>query len=443
MRNEFRKFKVKQLLRSSAMVAIGLTTGLSLASCSSSPKQGSSAPQTSAAFPKVTSAQNASARKAFYVVPSDLRSAPAGSLIRSQQVTGLAGVPKDSKVWRIMFHSRTIYNKDIAQSGYAMLPSGRKPTGGYPTIAWAHGTSGFSAPCGPSWFDASGPSGLYLVPQLGSYLSAGFAIAAADYQGLGISQGIHPYLLGLSEGRSVLDASRATQELARGELSKKVIIYGHSQGGHAALFAGEIAPRYAPDLQIAGVVAAAPATGLSTLISVVSSDIGAGFMPFSIPTAWAWSTTYKDLPSSSLFTPAGITFAKAAISKGCSSEVGRAITQAKLTPATVFSSKASSNPVVMAHAKLNDPGRVKTNFPMLIIQGTADGTVPPALTDSFVSSAACPMGDRVEYLHAVGADHGSVVFVSAPKVLSWMQDRLSGIAATTTCGQPGDASNLP
>jgi len=110
-------------------------------------------------------------------------------------------------------------------------------------------------------------------------------VSAAGYQGLGGSDGMHPYLVGTSESRSVLDATRATSHIAGLRTANNVVIYGHSQGGHAALFAGEQAPTYAPELHVFGVVAAAPATGLSTLISIFGTPTGAQFLLYSIPTS--------------------------------------------------------------------------------------------------------------------------------------------------------------
>jgi alpha-beta hydrolase superfamily lysophospholipase len=108
----------------------------------------------------------------------------------------------------------------------------------------------------------------------------------------------------------------------------------------------------------------------------------------------------------------------------------------------VFLAAASSDPVVMAHARANDPGQVRTTAPLLVVQGTADGTVPPALTDTFVTSAACPVGDTVEYLHAPGATHETVVVVAAPAILSWMQQRLADAPAPSTCTRPGGVADL-
>ncbi|HEY5108972.1 MAG TPA: lipase family protein [Acidimicrobiales bacterium] len=414
-----------------ALAVMALAVGL--AACSSSGATSTTTAGSSAS----------SAIPAFYTPPSPLPAAAPGTLIRSVKVVGVPGVPTSATVWRILFHSTTIYGADVAQSGYVIAPSSPAPAGGYPVIAWAHGTSGFAAPCAPSLFTSSGGgSGPYLLPSLSRYLAAGYVVSAADYQGLGVSDGVHPYLLGTSEGRSVLDATRATRHLAGLATADTVVIYGHSQGGHAALFAAELAPTYAPDLHVVGVVAAAPATGLSTLISIVGTPTGAEFLPYSVPTSYAWTQTYTDLPESTVLTPAGAAFASTEVTKGCSDQVAAAIVAHHLTPTRVFAAGAGSNPNVLAHARANDPGNVRTTVPMLVVQGTADGTVPPPLTDTYVTSKACPTGDTIQYLHVTGATHGTVVFVAAPTIVAWMNARLAGTPAPTTCGRTGDVTVL-
>ena len=413
-----------------AWSAASLAVALGFAGCSAS----------SASTPSTTAAATGTS---FYTPPKPLAAAAPGTLIRSVEVRGVPGVPPGATVWRILFHSTSIYGADVAESGYVIAPSNPAPRGGFPVIAWAHGTSGFAAQCAPSLFTDTGfGTGPYLIPGLDRYLAAGYVVSAADYEGLGVAAGVHPYLLGSSEGRAVLDATRATRQLAGLHTADTVVIYGHSQGGHAALFAGEMAPSYAPDLRVVGVVAAAPATGLSTLISILGTSAGAGFLPFSIPTAWSWSQTYRDLPADTLFTASGAQFASSEVTRGCSDQLAVAIVTHHLTPQGVFLAGAETDPNVLAHARANDPGGVRTRVPMLIVQGTADQTVPPSLTDAFVTGAACTIGDTVQYLHVPGATHGTVVIVAAPTIVTWMDARVAGTPATSTCGLPGDVATL-
>ena len=422
-------------IRRAAVAAVGLAVVAGTAGCASS--SASSPTSTTPVAQSATSSPSAP----FYTPPSPLTAAAPGALIRSVRVTGVPGVPAGATVWRILFHSTTVYGADVAESGYVIAPSAPAPTGGYPVIAWAHGTSGFDAPCGPSLFASTG-AGPYLLPSLDRYLRAGYVVAAADYQGLGVRDGVHPYLVGTSEGHAVLDATRAASHLRGLHTGPDVIVYGHSQGGHAALFAAELAPTYAPDLHVVGVVAAAPATGLSTLIAIIGTPTGAQFLPYSVPTAWSWTQAYHDLPVGTVFTPAGAAFAAAQVTRACGGHLSAAAAAQHLGPQELFAAGASSDPTVDAHARANDPGNVRTDVPMLVVQGTADGTVPPALTDTYVTTKACAIGDTVQYLHVPGATHESVVFVAAPAIVAWMDARLAGTPATTTCGRPGDVATL-
>ena len=100
--------------------------------------------------------------------------------------------------------------------------------------------------------------------ELAQYYCARPIVVATDYAGLG-TKGIHPYLIGESEARSVLDSVRAARALPNSGASNRFAVLGHSQGGHAALDPGQVAARYAPDLKLVGVAAAAPATYLVEL----------------------------------------------------------------------------------------------------------------------------------------------------------------------------------
>ena len=99
---------------------------------------------------------------------------------------------------------------------------------------------------------------------LPNIIGRGHIVVATDYAGLG-TEGIHPYLIGESEARSVLDSVRAARALPNSGASNRFAVWGHSQGGHAALDPGQVAARYAPDLKLVGVAAAAPATYLVEL----------------------------------------------------------------------------------------------------------------------------------------------------------------------------------
>jgi hypothetical protein len=86
-------------------------------------------------------------------------------------------------------------------SGIVIVPPGPPPAGGWPIVAWAHPTTGVVPHCAPSL-------ALFVFQQIAGsrkLLENGYAIAATDYPGLG-TPGPHPYLVGESEARAVIDS---------------------------------------------------------------------------------------------------------------------------------------------------------------------------------------------------------------------------------------------
>src|SRR5262249_56873835 len=121
------------------------------------------------------------------------------------------------------------------------------PAGGRDVIAWAHPTSGVVESCAPSLMpDLAGT-----IWGLSDMLARGYVVVANDYPGLG-TPGMHPYLIGESEGRAVLDSVRAARDLPDAGASNRFAVWGHSQGGHASLYTGELAARNTPGQASAG-----------------------------------------------------------------------------------------------------------------------------------------------------------------------------------------------
>ena len=149
-----------------------------------------------------------------------------------------------------------------------VAPAGPAPASGRAVVGWGHPTTGAVARCAPS----NGLDPFDLIEGLSQLLYAGYVVAAPDYPGLGV-EGQSSYLIGVTEARSVLDAIRAARNLPDAGAGTDVLLWGHSQGGHAALFAAQSIDTYAPELRLHGVAVAAPATELSTLLDDHIADI--------------------------------------------------------------------------------------------------------------------------------------------------------------------------
>src|SRR5262245_20542954 len=177
-------------------------------------------------------ATTASAQTSFYDAPRSMLEGQPGSLVRQEVIDG---APLGATAYRVLYRSTGMKGEPIFVSGVVIVPQGDPPPGGRPIVAWAHPTTGITAPCAPSL-------AIFLFQQiqgLRSFVERGYVVAATDYPGLGTPE-THPYLVGDSEARAVIDSVRVAGNMPGAGGGKHFVVWGHSQGGQAALFTGLI-----------------------------------------------------------------------------------------------------------------------------------------------------------------------------------------------------------
>jgi len=365
---------------------------------------------------------------AFYQTPDPLSPAPPGSIIRSQQIAVPAGLPARTTAFRILYHSESDTGSDIPESGIVVIPGRPPPAGGYRIVTWAHGTTGLADACAPSM------DGVDPIPYLSQLLTDGYVVAATDYQGLGTA-GVHPYLVGQSEGQSVLDAARAARDLLGPVASDEVVVFGHSQGGQAALFAGQIAGAYAPELFIAGVVSVAPVSDVSEFVPPQVGRSADPLAVYTVASLYAWSETYGDLPLGDVLTPHGLAMT-AAIDRTCINALADEF--ARQPTDRIFRARWEQDAAVVAHEAQNEPGGAPTAAPILMVQGVSDILVPFRLTTATVDQRLCrDQHDTVQYDAYRNAGHSNVVQAAQNDTLRWITARFGGRRpAPSSCGGP-------
>jgi hypothetical protein len=342
---------------------------------------------------------------AFYQVPDPLP-APAGQpgqLIRTLEVAGPAG-SSGARAWAILYHSRSAHGRDVAVSGLVVAPPGDRP--GRPVVAWAHPTTGLADRCAPSRAGVAG-LGFLRGRWLAELLRRGYVVVASDYEGLG-TPGLHPYLVGASEGHSVLDAVRAATRLREAGAGGPVALWGFSQGGHAVLWAGELAPAYAPELRLAGVASVSPGGVLLAL----DRD---PFRPVPVPTTSlgmlivaAWHDAYG--APLGILTPAG----RAAVGRLrslCPPVAARTPPALRADPRTV--------PAWRALFRRNAAGQAPVRAPVLLAQGVAEGAAPLRVVTG-IQQRLCGFGGDVALRLYPGVHHGQAVDASGQDVLAWL-----------------------
>jgi predicted esterase len=349
--------------------------------------------------------------EAFYAVPDPLPPGPPGALIRAVPIAGLSARP-DSHAWAVLYHSRDLDGRDVAVSGLVVAPPGPAPPGGRPVAVWGHPSAGLADRCAPSRAGVLGAVG----PWLGGLFRQGYVVAATDYQGLG-TPGTARIVIGLSAGRAVLDAARAARGLDAAA-SGRVVLAGFSEGGHAVLWAAELARGYAPELQVLGVAAAAPWAELAASLQTGGSGLVA------LTPVVAWSDAYR-VPLDVL-TPAGRK-AVDRVRSTCPEELAADPDVVAVRPRDLLTT--SPWPALLAR---NTPGHAATPAPVFLAQGADDENITPAATRVLVGRL-CRLGDTVELRTYRHAGHGDVPDIASADVLAWIGERLAGRPARSTC----------
>ena len=335
-----------------------------------------------------------------------------GRLISAEVITP---APAGSTAWRIRYETRDHLGRAAESTGVVIAPLGGG-TGPRDIVAWNHGTVGIVEECAPSRqqeFMAS-------VPELEGMIRRGFVVVATDYPGLG-TKGPHGYLVGEGAARAVLDGVRAARRIEATRAGNRLVLWGHSQGGHASLWAGQRQKEYAPEFLLVGIAAISPPTDLPAVL--------AGMDPTAkgILTAYvleSWSQVYG-LPLSTV------------VDKDTEGRIGRA-TRGCVGGKTgldqlirVFALKNELGDLDLAAKerwgqllKDNSVGTAFRGLPLLLVSATGDKLIADAVTKRFAERVRGEGAD-VTFVPIEGGDHGTTAIETSTKALAWIDGRFA------------------
>lgn len=360
---------------------------------------------------------------AFYAPPAEVPDQP-GVLLRAEAFT--RAIPDGATAWRILYTTTRDEGVPAISSGLVVIPDGVQDP---PTIAWAHGTTGAAESCAPTLLQDPFASGA--MPNTEEALLNGWAIVATDYVGLG-ADAPHPYLVGQAAARSTLDAVRASRQLAGVSFGDEVVVWGHSQGGATALWAGGLAPSYAPELEIVGVAAMAPAANLPAMIGQLA-DGRAGTIVGPLVLA-GYAAHYDEVHVDDYLLPAAtLTFQETVARCWSDSAFIVSVLGTTVLDRTIWTRSPSDGPLG-ARLEQNVP-RLPIEAPLLLAQGLTDTLVLPAAQQQYVEEL-CASGQHVDFRTFEGKDHMGVVTGDSPllgQLMEWTRARLDGAPPTNTC----------
>ncbi|WP_433659938.1 lipase family protein [Nocardia sp. CA-128927] len=347
--------------------------------------------------------------------------APAGTIESVAPLAPVATPPGAVNSTRILYSSTTANDVPTTASAAVYFPPGAPPPGGWPVIAWAHGTVGLGDDCA---YSIAGPGAVERDwAYLGTWLQQGYAIVAADYAGLG-TPGEHPYLNGVVEAHNVVDAVKAATE-QYSSLAKEWVVVGQSQGGGAAVYTARYATEFGgPGLDYRGAVG----TGVPAYIEDILVPLGPNMPPVKLsPHSTGYvlyilnglRTTYPELNIESYLTDAGRSWLAKAREE-CLVPLGDELGAGGVVVGNLFSKPLAQIPdlhgLLTRYLGLPESGYDK---PVFMGQGLRDTDVITPETLRF--AAVLKANGQPVQLHTYPDDHSGTVNASLPDSIPFVR----------------------
>ncbi|WP_229481011.1 lipase family protein [Mycolicibacterium mageritense] len=392
----------------------------------------------------------------FYTPPDPLPAGDPGDLIRTEPMRLVYEPSGQLGSWvatgtRIMYRSTDSRGNPTAVTGTYFEPDRPWPGGGpRPLIAFAPGTQGQGDQCAPSRvFEQSihFSSGLditmgYEELFVATMVARGFAVVVTDYEGLG-TPGVHTYVNRLAEAQAVLDAARAAKKLPGTSLTPDgpVALWGYSQGGGASAAAAELAPGYAPELDLVGAYSGAPPANLPDLLPYVDGNVLVGAVGYLINGAIAAYPEAADAIHDKL-----TIYGEDLLNKTkdqCVVETGLTFAFHRLQE--YFNGdpyEVIANEPFKSLLDLQRIGRLKPETPVFIDSNHFDPLVPWTGANQ-LGHDWCAQGadvqfwtnDQPPFLNKLSVNHALAYFMDGERGMQWIADRFNGVPTTPNCGQ--------
>lgn len=348
-----------------------------------------------------------------------------GGLIASVPLDPALSVPGAAAAYRILYSTVNQHNSAAVSTAAVFLPHGGAPAGGWPVIAWAHGTVGLGDDCTPSAHPRSERDDEYLS----HWLDQGYAVVGSDYAGLG-TPGLMSYLNSTATAHSVVDSVIAMHAMDL-PLSPNWAVVGQSQGGAAAVDTARRATEFSrgTGLDFRGVVATGTPANVQGIVKTAGPDMT--LPPGTGPAANSY-TAYilagfrdarPDIDVNSVLTPAGLDAATKAETL-CKADLDAAL--AGMSPTDFFRAPLASLPGI-SEALDAYMGTAVSGYdrPIFLGVGMLDTDVPPKLTLQF-NDQLVANGQNVTLRIYPEADHSGAVLASLPDSTPFLAAQFAG-----------------
>jgi pimeloyl-ACP methyl ester carboxylesterase len=355
-------------------------------------------------------------------VPASAATTAAGDVVSARRINAPGFFY--ARTWIITYRSTSATGQPITASGTVIVPLGANAN--TPVIGYATGTHGLGDQCAPSrHLEAGDETEGLLIHQ---YATRGYAVAVVDYEGIG-TPGPHTYMAGRSEGNVTLDAVRAALRLPGTGLSPtaRVAVVGYSQGGHGAGWAAQLAPTYAPELNIKAYAVGAPPADLKIVADHNDGGDNAGLV---FAAGYGLDMTYPELDMTPYLNDTGRA-AVADLADDCIDEL-QSDKYAGHHLSDYTTEDVLARPEWRAKVDAQKMGGTIPRAPVLLYHSNNDEILPTQVSVN-LDSAWCAGGANVTFWRTNTGPHFVTAAVMSPSVTSWVADRLNGNVPTGNC----------
>ncbi|WP_245819773.1 lipase family protein [Rhodococcoides yunnanense] len=346
----------------------------------------------------------------FFTPPAGFEAEKPGAVLSTR---GVAVQPGTTST-QVLFRSTDSKNNPIAAATTVIVPDAPwTGDGPRPVVAYNEATDSLGNACAPSYTLPRGTN--KEIDRVDDLLGRGYSVVVTDYQGPR-----QAYSAGIVAGHTVLDGLRASGIADDAPIG----ITGYSGGAIASGWAAQLAPSYAPELDIVGVAFGGPPTDYTILQRSLNGGIGSGL--FTAATI-GLSREYPEMRS--LANDNGKRLALI--------QKDQCVDVLSYSGLLLFDQQNLSNvpnvfdhPITRAVVEENRMGQIKPEAPVYIYQGIQDFLIPKEGAEA-VQDQWCAAGASV-HLEEVPGDHTAAEGGGRPGAFDWLSQRLAG-APTGGC----------
>ncbi|WP_433523262.1 lipase family protein [Nocardia pseudovaccinii] len=365
----------------------------------------------------------------FYAAPAELASQPDGAALRTRSIA-LYGLPLPVSAWQVQYRTNDTNGSPIPGMATVLVPSWPWfGPGQRPLLSYQIAEDSLATRCAPSYalrggWDLGGANTYIDTLFIAEALHRGWAVVTSDYDGPESR-----FLDGVNSGRAVLDGIRAARALAPDGVgpASPIGAWGYSGGAFATLWAAQIQPEYAPDIQFAGITSGGVPADWTAMAHSVDGTVQAG-LGMLVLLAIAKNEPNSGVPE--LLNERGRS-ALAEDASACAPDlvvkyINAHVDDFAAVPDVLF------QPAFRAATDRQELGGRVPVMPMYLYHSTTDDVIPVAGFTDLVGRY-CAEGADLTSVYSALPGHNVTAIGEAAGAMGFLADRFAGVPVAPGC----------